>query len=154
MKKTAYITALFIFFAAVTLYAAKPAKPVPVKQPAPPVITSAVMLAEELQKRGVKGEEEGTGVLPSIFGLIGLRQYRKISGDMFYVQVYDFKSSWGFNVVDAVYRVYGMFTSVETFKSRPYIIVISSKSGSMQKKISETLKKIIPDVKEAGSREY
>jgi len=141
-----------IFMLAASLQAAKQVKQA--KKAAPPAITSAMQLTEELQKKGIKGSESSDGILPKLLAVLGLRQYREITDHNYSVQIYDFKSVSGFNLADAIFHFYDMLSDDEVYKSRPYIICLDFENEESHKKILEALKVIIPEIKEAGEKEF
>lgn len=152
MKKiTAILAVIFMLALSAGLKAAPAAAKTGVK---PPAITSAMMFAEEFQKSGVTGKETSEGILPKIMGILGLRQYREITGHDFSVQIWDFKSTTGFNIADVMFHFFDMLTDVEVYKSRPYIVQIDFESKESHDMIIKSLKKIMPDIKEAGTKEF
>jgi hypothetical protein len=143
---------ILVFLFATALQAAKQEKQG--KKAAPPVINTAIRLAEELQKRGITGKETGEGVLPKIFTLLGLRQYRGIAGHDYSVGIYDFKSASGFTIADGILHFYDMLSDDAVYKSRPYIICVNYENEEVHKKILAVLRQIIPEIKEAGEKEF
>jgi hypothetical protein len=148
MKK--YLIAIAVIFTlAASLQAVKQAK-----KEVLPVITSAMQLTEALQKKGVTGSESEAGILPKILVLLGLKQFRQITGHNYSVQIYDFKSASGFNMADSIFHFYDMLSDDEVYKSRPFLICVDFPNEEIHKKILEALKALIPDIKTAGEKEF
>jgi hypothetical protein len=124
------------------------------KKAAPPVITSAMQLAEELQKRGVTGSETDSGVIQKIFIVLGLRQSRGISSHEYSVQIYDFKSAAGFNIAVWIFHVFTLLSDDEVYKSRPYIVAVNFQNRENLEKVTAALKEIIPDIKDVKEKEF
>jgi hypothetical protein len=151
MKKITVILPVIILLCAFSqaLLAARQAKPEAVL-----VIKNVTMFAEEFQKNGVTGSETSDGVLPNVFKLIGLREFREITGHDYSVQIWDFKSAAGFNIADTIFHFYDLLSDAEIYKSRPFIIHINYNNEQARIKTVNSLKKIIPGIKEAGTKEY
>ncbi|HRU39876.1 MAG TPA: hypothetical protein P5511_08370, partial [Candidatus Goldiibacteriota bacterium] len=92
------------------------------KPSARPVITNAMQLIEEMQKAGIKGSETETGLIPKMFTIAGLRQYRAINGEGFTLEVWDFKSASGFDFAVKIFQAVTLVSDTEAYKARPYII--------------------------------
>ncbi len=152
MKKNLVCALVLVLVFAASLPAAKQAKTA--KKAAPPVITTAIGLAEELQKRGITGRESSDGILPKLLTLLGLRQFRAITGHDYSVKIYDFKSASGFNAADSIFHFYDMLSDDEVYKSRPYIICINFENEEAHKKMLAAIREIMPEIKEAGQKEY
>jgi hypothetical protein len=124
------------------------------KKAGPPVITSAGQIIEELEKRGVSGEEADGGLLSNILKALKLRGFKSIEANGCTMEVYDFQTGDGFNIAVKIFQGITMVTKISVYKSRPYIISFKIKSMEGFGKLTEKLKEVMPYIQDIGAKEY
>ncbi len=151
MKKA--IIALFVLLvSAGFVYAAKKTKTI--KKPGPIIITSALQVIEELEKRGITGIEAEMGIVPKAFRVLSLRDYRGIVNHNYSVAVWDYRNAAGFNIAVKLFQMLTFLSDTEVYKRRPFIISVEFEDKAEFDRILAKLKEFLPDIKEIGAKEY